>query len=192
MPKPRNEISPRHMKVLDFYYGVANFNKDQALRLAEYPHPNSQHALFTFPAVKAEMKRREKKIRDKYDVSYERVTSELARVAYSSILDYATVDDDGQLVYDFSGTTADEMKALGEVTVVEDVQYDEEGKKIGVKRKIKVKPWNKLSALDSLMRHAGLSKEKTPFEGAADLVTRIIAARERVTPADKPDGEETR
>lgn len=175
--KSRAKINPRMNQMLDYFYGVSRWNKTDALRRAGYKNPNSQLTKFELPAVKLEMARREKKVQERYEVSYDRVVGELARIAFSSVLDFAEIQKDGTILYDFSETTADEMKALGEVSI----ETYTEGRGEGAReiKRIRVKPWNKLQALQDLMRHAGLSKEKTPFEGAADLVDRILAGRKR-------------
>lgn len=197
MPKRKTKLSPRYRLVLDFYYGFSNFNKTDALRRAGYKHPNSQLHIFNHPSVVAAMERREAKVREKYDVTYERITDELARVAYASILNYATITDDGHFLIDeksIAKASPEELAAIGEVTVDTHNEFlgdtDADGKPVAtVVKRIKVKPWNKLAALESLVRHAGLSKEKIQVVGSVSLSARIRAARARVT-ATADEGED--
>lgn len=177
MPKDKNKLTDRHRKLVDFYFGVSNFNKTDALRREGYAHPNKNCDLFNHPNIKAEVARRHAVIRERYKVSYDRVVEELARIAFSSPLDYTEISDDGTFVIDLSKIDADQIRALGEMS--SKTYTDSSG---NVVTELKLKPWSKQAALDSLMRHAGLSKEKSPFEGAGDLVERIIAARKRSAP----------
>ena len=180
--KQEKTLSLRQGKMLDAYYGPSNFCKTDALRRAGYKHPDGQHNKFNLPKVKEEMERREAEVRDRYEVTHERIMGELARIAFSSIRDLAHVDDDGNLIIDpqtLGQASPDDLRALGEVTV--ETYVEGKGDQAREVKRIKVKPWPKLQALDQLMRHGGLSKEKSPFEGVADLVDRINAGMRRAS-----------
>lgn len=182
MPKAKHKLSDRHRQVLDFYYGVAQFNKNEALRLAGYAHPNKQQVIFSRPDVVAEMERREARTRGRYDVSYDRVVEEIAKVAFASIADFAEITEDGGFILNertMALATPEELAALGEVTV--ETYMEGHGDDAEEVKRVKIKPWNKLQALEMIMKHAGLSKEKTPLSEAVSLVDRILAARQQVS-----------
>lgn len=181
MPKAKMKLTARHQRLVDYYFGVSNFNKTDALRREGYAHPNKNCDMFNRPDITAEVKRRQAIIRDRYEVTYERVVEELARIAFSSPLDYMGLNtEDGTFFIDLSKIDADQIRALGEMTV--ETYVEGKGDDAKTVRRMKLKPWSKQAALDSLMRHAGLSKEKSAFEGAGDLVERILAARKRSAP----------
>lgn len=172
-------LAPRQRNILNYYYGPSNFCKTDALRRAGYKHPEKQHNKFNLPKVKAEMELREAKVRTKYEVTHERIMDELARIAFASLRDLARVDDEGNLIIDeqtLGEASPDDLRALGEVTV--ETYKEKDGT---VVKKIKVKPWPKLQALDQLMRHGGLSKEKSALDGVVDLVERINAGMRRAS-----------
>ena len=181
MPKDKLKLSDRHRQVINHYYGEAKFNKNQALRMAGYAHPNKQQAIFARPEVVTEMQRRETRVRGRYEITYDRVVDEIAKMAFSSIADYAEVTADGFVVNErtLALATPEELAALGEVTV--ETYMDGVGDYAEQVKRIKIKPHNKLQALEMIMRHAGLSKEKTPMSEALSLVDRIITAREQVS-----------
>lgn len=186
MPKDKLKLSDRHRQVIDNYYGEAKFNKNQALRMAGYAHPNKAQKVFARPEVVAEMERREVRVRGRYEITYDSIVGELAKLAFSSIADFAEITEDGGFVLTertLALATPEELAALGEVTV--ETHWEGRGDDAEEVRRIKIKPWNKLQALEMIMRHAGLSKEKTPMSEAASLVDRILAARQQVsaTPA---------
>lgn len=170
------KLNPRHRKVLDFYFGVSNFNKTDALKRAGYAGGRKQQAVFAYPAVRKEIERREALHREKYEVTFDRVQSEIAKIAYFNPLCVLDVDmKTGLVTIDVVKAQAAEMAALSQIKVTESI---EDGQKV---TKVEVKPWNKVAALEQLMRHAGLSKEKSAFEGAGDLVNRILAGRRRAS-----------
>ncbi len=178
MPKAATRLSLRHRKMLDFYYTISKLNKTDALRRAKYAHPNKQHGIFSYPSVKAEMVRREKRVEERYDVNYDRLMKELATVAYATVLDFWAVADDGTLTLDLKNTDVEAMRAIGELTIV--TRMEGRGENLTEVVTVKMKPWNKLTALEALIRHAGLSKEKIVVEGELKLVDRLRAAQRRV------------
>lgn len=184
-PRKRKPVlSTRHRQVLDFYYGISNLNKTDALRRAGYAHPDKQHGLFSHPAVLEEMARREERFRQKYDVTYDRVRDEIAKVAFFNPMSILRFDEEtGEVEVDLSRADVHEMAAIGEIRVKEtttNVGTKEDPEWETVTR-VFVKPWNKMQALEQLMKHAGLSKEKDPLAGAIhSLGDRIVAARKRV------------
>jgi phage terminase small subunit len=174
------KLSDRDKQVLNFYYGISRLNKTDALRRAGWAHPNKGLQFYTRPAIKAEMERREAQDRERYEITHERIMDELARIAYSSIFDFAEITDDGQFILDeetLAKASMKEIAALGEVTV--ETYMEGKGEDARQVKRVKIKPWNKLSALGDLMRYGGLSKEKSQVGEMASLMERIIAAREQ-------------
>ena len=182
MPKDKMKLSPRHKEVVDNFFGVSNLNKTDALRRAGYKHPNDRLAIFAIPAVKAEVARRQEALVERYDASYERIMDELARIAFATPLDYFEIEDDGRIVIDLRKADADALRALGEIKVTTWTQGNGEHEKEVTT--VRFKQWNKQKALEALLRHSGQSREKSPLEGAGDLVDRIIAGRKRVSRED--------
>lgn len=186
MAKRGNKLTHRQKRMLDYYYGVSNFEKTDAIRRAGYVHANNQvWRLFNTPAVVAEMERREAAFRAKYEVTYERVRDEVAKIAFFNPLCVLAVGADGLVTVDVTKAQASEMAAISEIRVIErtDPQTGERT------TSVKLKPWNKLGALEALMRHAGISREKVPTV-QVDLVERIRAARERAEPLERrPDDD---
>ncbi len=174
------KLNPRHRKVLDYYFGVSNFNKTDALKRAGYAAGKKKHCVFTYPAVIKEIKRREELHQAKYAVNFDRVQEEIAKVAFFNPLCVLDIDDDtGLVTVNVAKAQASEMAAISQIKVTE--SWEGKGEAAVKVTKVELKPWNKVAALESLMRHSGLSKEKSAFEGAGDLVDRIIAGRRRVS-----------
>lgn len=185
MPKSRRKLTDQQRRLVDYYFGVSNFNKTDALRRAGYGSPNDNHKVFDGLAVGEEIERRHALVRERYEVTYERVVAELARVAFSSPLDYMEPQEDGTFLIDLRKTSADEVRAIGELKV----EYYTEGRGEDARevKRVTLKPWNKTQALDLLARHAGLSREKSPLEGAEGLIERIMAGRRRVAASEEEE-----
>ncbi len=125
-----------------------------------------------------EIERRHRKVREKYEVTYDRVLEEIAKIAYSNIADYMSINQStGEVEFDFSDADAAVLAGIGEIQV--DTRIEGTGEDACEVKRIRVKPHNKSAALDMLMRHAGLSKDKA--SGAlADLAERIAAGQKRL------------
>ncbi len=178
------KLNPRHVKVLDFYFGVSNFNKTDALRRAGYSVAQKSQALFAYPAVRKEIERREARSRAKYAVSFDKVQEEIAKVAFFNPLCILDIDDEtGMVTVNVAKAQASEMAAISQIKVTE--SWEGKGDDAVRVTKVELKPWNKVAALESLMKHSGLSKEKSAFEGAGDLVDRILAGRRRASGSEE-------
>lgn len=95
---------------------------------------------------------------EKTQVTAERVIEELAKIGFSSMRRFVTVDVDGQPRIDLAATPEDDLDALSEVqteTVLETTGKGENAKTEHV-RKTKIKLHDKLGALRELAEHTGV------------------------------------
>jgi len=184
----KRKLTLRHQKLIDFYFGISNFNKSDAIRRCGYAQAGNYTRIFDHPQIAVEVERRHAELRKKYSIDYDTVSHEMAKVAFSNVMDYMTITDEGDLIFDFNKIEdASVFAAMGEVTVETytdgfDIVEDEDGKvhKVPCRvKRIKVKPHNKLQALDGLMRHGGLSKDKSTA-AVADLAARIMSGKKRL------------
>lgn len=178
----KDELSDRERAVVDAYFGKARFNKNEACRQAGYADISGRGvtALFRRPRVAAEIERRHEKNRRRYEATYDRIIEELSSVAFSNLADVMEFDEETGALVGMNLTDRDmrTLAAIGEVTV--ETYYEGRGAEAQPVRRVKVKPWNKLQALDMLVRHMGLSKEKTVVEHHVTITDRLAAGRERV------------
>lgn len=94
-------------------------NATQAAISAGYS-PHSAHAqghrLLKDAEVAAEIERHQQRVSaaalERYEISHDRIKAELARLAFSNVLDFGRVDRDGTFAFDMSATTRDEAAAL--------------------------------------------------------------------------------
>jgi len=95
----------------------------------------------------------------KVDITADRVLEEIAKMAFSNIQDFITVNDDGTACVDLSGMTREQAAAIQEVTVDQyvDKSMDEDGERV---KKIKFKLADKKGNLELLGKHLQLFNDK--------------------------------
>lgn len=181
--KPRPGLSDIHRHLVDVYFkpksqGGAGLNKTLALEIAGYASPRGYLRVFDRPDVAAEIERRFKEARDRSEITFERVTEEIKKIAFANIDDYVSITEDGHMILDFRDADMVTLAAIGEVTV--ETYTEGRGEDAQEVKRVRVKPHNKLAALEMLMKHAGLSKDKVSLELSGDLARRLVQGRQRL------------
>jgi phage terminase small subunit len=92
--------------------------------------------------------------KEKYAVTTERLVAELARIGFSNIEDYLTIDSNGEPKIDLAKATRDEKSVISEIMV--DTYMDGRGEDAREVRRVRIKLHDKIAALNSLGRHLGL------------------------------------
>lgn len=93
---------------------------------------------------------------DKAEITAERVLREIAKMAFSNLGDYITIQKDGTAEIDLRKLTRNQAAALSEVTVDDDSLGGQ---------KVKIKLHDKLKGLEQLGRHLKLFTDKTELDG---------------------------
>jgi phage terminase small subunit len=97
----------------------------------------------------------------RHEITVDRIVQEYAKLAFSNMLDYVTVDHNGGAFVDLSKLTRDQAAAIQEVTVehlpARSVEGEGESKVPVLKTRIKIS--DKKTALDSLGKHLGMFKD---------------------------------
>jgi len=104
------------------------------------------------------------------EINQNRVLTELSRLAFSDVSDYA-IDDAGNLI-PAPGRSVDVMKAVS--AIKRRVRIDTEG---NVEREVEFRLWDKPGSLKLAGRHVGLfpGKDQAAIEAAAEIyVTKLI------------------
>ena len=118
---------------------------------------------------------------DKLDLDAEKVLSELSRMAFSNLLDYGTVTDDGGFVIDLSALNREQAAAIHEITVDEYMEGRGEGARTVKRTKFKLA--SKINALELLGKYLKLFTEKIEVSGLEQLPELMAEARKRVNDA---------
>lgn len=154
-------------------------NASQAFKVA-FPHLSFEKMALVSAASKlkrkpgvaaaiaiADGKTRQKlaKVMDRYAVTQERITEEMAKIAFANVDDFASWDNDGVAVKSSSDLTDATKAAISEVS-------ETRNEKTGTT--VKVKAYDKLAALTTLARTLGMMNEKVDVSHKMVSVNFII------------------
>ena len=180
----KRQLTQQQSDLVRFYFTDAKMNRRQALIMAGYSPKN--YKAFETPAVVKEMERWRKEIVKVDHQVYENVIEELQRVAFFNLAEVLDFDEDtgeytGDIVLNKDNLRA--LSAVGEVQI--DTKYVG-GQKVTT---VKVKPWNKLTALEQLIKHSGQSREKKDVNVNVSIEDHLAAGRNRVASGPVVDAE---
>lgn len=98
------------------------------------------------------------------EVTADRVVEELAKLAFSNMLDYMTVTPDGFAVVDLSNLTREQAAAITELQVDEYWEgHDDDARQV---KRVKFKLADKKGALELLGKHLGMFTDKLETTGS--------------------------
>jgi phage terminase small subunit len=103
----------------------------------------------------------QKPLFDKLEITAERIMREVALIAFANIMDFLTVQPDGSAYIDMSKVTRDQAAALAQYDVVElpPLKTVHNGEEVAREVfKVKIRMFDKLEALEKLMRRFNLVK----------------------------------
>lgn len=109
--------------------------------------------------IQSGMEKRSKRL----EISADKTLTEIAKLAFSNMMDYLSIQPDGQAFVDLSKLERDQAAAIQEYTVDEYYEHDPDSEeKNGMRKikKIKVKLADKRAALELLARHLKLLNDK--------------------------------
>jgi phage terminase small subunit len=151
---------------------VIDYNATKAAQRAGYSEKTAYaqgSALLNKPEIQQKIAENIEKISNSTQISAEKVLNELAKLAFYNPQDFFNAD--GSLK-DISDLTEDQAACINGLEVV-DIP-----RRVAKLKKIKLS--SKDSALDKLMRHLGLYKDRLEIDPGDDLVRILTKAEERV------------
>jgi phage terminase small subunit len=185
------QLGARQRRFVDEY--LIDCNATRAAITAGYTKRTASQAgweVLRNPKVAAEISRRQKLLAERHAVSADNVISELAKLGFSNLADFYSVDEKGRVVID-TAALADPVKAaaLSQIEVVDAPDGSQS---------IKLKLVDKGKALGDLSKHLGLLTERhevslttaaeTPREDTRRLALAALALLSEVAyqPKDEP------
>lgn len=102
-------------------------------------------------------------------VTQEMVVSELAKLGFSNMYDFVSIQDDGTARVDLSALTREQAAAITEVQTEEQTVLGGDDESFRV-RKIKFKLADKKGALELLGKHLGMFTDKVQHSGGLSIV----------------------
>jgi phage terminase small subunit len=107
-------------------------------------------------SIVAEIKRRQADLSARTQITQEMVLAELGKLGFSNILDYVTIQEDGDPKPDLSSMTRDQAAALSELIV--ETYAEGCGDEAEQVKRVKFKLADKRAALVDIGRHLGMFK----------------------------------
>ncbi|NKL37482.1 terminase small subunit [Rhizobium leguminosarum bv. viciae] len=145
---------------------LVDLNATQAAIRAGYSRTTAQQQgsrLLLNVVVKAAIAERQQKVAEKLEITQEMIAAELAKIGFANMLDYVSIDADGDPYVSLGGMTRDQAAAVAEITV-EDFK-DGRGEDARDVRKVKFKLHDKKAALVDLGKHLGMFKDQVEHTG---------------------------
>lgn len=153
------ELTAKHQRFVEEY--LVDLNAKQAAIRAGYSPRSAEvtgHRILRDANVDAHVQARLQKRSGKTQITAERVLTEIARLAF--VDPRQAFDDNGRLL-DIKQIPDDVAASLASIEV--DENRDMQGNFTGYTKKVKF--WNKVSALEQLCKHLGLTREKIELTG---------------------------
>jgi phage terminase small subunit len=148
-------LTPRQARFVEEY--VADLNGKQAAIRAGYSPKNAEvqaSRMLRYAKVEAAFRVAVQARSNRTQITADRVVTELAKLAFSNIFDFITMQSDGSVLVDLSRVPRYQAAALHEIMIDEHTeQSGEEARKV---KRIRIKLCDKKAALDSLARHLGM------------------------------------
>lgn len=149
-----DDLDPKQELFTDEF--LVDLNQTQAYIRAGYAvKGSSQNAARLMANDKVQARIREKMAAraDRLELSQDRVVAEIAKVAFASMRNFISVDEEGQPRINLTDTSNDALDSLSEISTETVLEGDPE--RPDLVRKTKIKLLSKLDALDKLMQHLG-------------------------------------
>ena len=119
------------------------------------------------PKISAEIERRiaaiDKRVLGRYEVTRERIVSELAKLGFSNMADYTAIDGDSGLVLDLSEVNRDQLGAIKEIT--SEVYIEGRGEDAQRVKRTNFKLYDKRAALMDLAKIEGHVVDRQQLSG---------------------------
>lgn len=171
-------LTAKQRKMIDSYLKGAS--KSDAMREAGYSEgtATTRHSYyFGHPEVVAEIERRQKIASTRADISLEKLNAMLMEIATANLGDLLQVDDQGNTYMDYDKLTPELRKAISNLTV--DEVKEGRGEDAKIVKRVRIGVLDRVRAIEQLIRHNGLSKEKIVVNHEGDLVEALQRGRAR-------------
>lgn len=149
-----DDLDPKQELFTDEF--LVDLNQTQAYIRAGYAvkgAPQNAARLMANDKVQARIREKMAARADRLELSQDRVVAEIAKVAFASMRNFISVDEEGQPRINLTDTSNDALDSLSEISTETVLEGDPE--RPDLVRKTKIKLLSKLDALDKLMQHLG-------------------------------------
>lgn len=176
-----HKLRQSHWEAVQYY--MQGFDKKTSLLKAGYSQfysTTKQWKVFDREDVQHAIREERWRMKSRRHKLSDKVLDEMTNLAFFNMGKILRITEEGDLIYDFSTVSEDDLAAIGEVTV----EVYKEGRgpdAVNVKR-VKVKPYDKKGALDSLARILGMFEDNLNVNHSGQtLEERLQAGRRRLS-----------
>lgn len=177
------KLTPRERKTVDHYF-TNGFRKAEAMRSAGYGGKGglSPYEFFQRGLVVAEIERRHKAARVKYESDEELCMAVLRRkiLGDETLARFKHVGDDGQLYWDFSGATQEDLACVSELQT--ETYMDGRGDDAREVKRTKIKASDPAAYLSLMMRKLGLLQDSIKLAADQSLIEILQQRGRQVAP----------
>lgn len=175
------ELTNKELKAVNNY--MRGMNKGKALKKAGFgdSEVNSPNMVFSRPHVIEEIERRQQRLIKDNELTEKWIVDRLMTIADANFGDLIEYDDSGAPFINYSKMDRKMRVALAGM----DIEQSTSGRGSAAKpvTKIKIRPADKLRALEMLMKYLGLGKDRMEISMDQELVNRLYRGRERANNA---------
>lgn len=153
-------LTPRQRRFCEEY--LIDLNGAAAARRAGFSKATASEQAVRLLAdvrVRAEVDRLKAERSQRTQVTADAVVSEIAKLAFSNMMNYIVIQDDGSYVVDFSMVDRDMGAAMSEVTT--ETYVEGKGEEAQTVKRMKFKLCDKKGSLELLGRHLGIFNDKS-------------------------------
>lgn len=164
-----DKLTPKQQRFIEEY--LIDLNATQAAIRAGYSQKTAYRTgadNLKKPQIVAVIAEKRKLLSEQTAVTVERIVTELAKIAFSNMQDYAKWSPHGVTLLDSADLTPDQAAAVSELS---ETTTDSGGS-------IRFKLHDKKGALELLGRHMGMFKDKLEVEVKGGIAEQLKAARE--------------
>ncbi len=155
-----NIKSPKQLRFIDEY--LVDLNGKQACIRAGYSEKTAEVKacqLLQDPSIAQEIEKRQQELSEKTKITQEMVLQELAKIGFANMLDYMSVDKNGDMQVDMSDLTREQASAISEYHT--ETLHHEDGSEV---QKVRFKLLDKRQALVDIGKHLGMFTNKVEVE----------------------------
>lgn len=127
--------------------------------------------------VAAEIAKKQGKRLEKLEITAERVLGEIALLGFANMMDYISINGEGQADIDLSKLTREQAASIQEITVDTTGGAGDGERRLVLRNKFKL--GDKRGSLELLGRHLKLFTDKLELSGNVNLADTVAAARKR-------------
>lgn len=158
----QRKLTPKQKRFVEEY--LIDLNATQAAIRAGYSEKTARkigNENLTKPDIQSVIQEKIQEREKRTEVTSDRVVQELAKIAFADLKDFVTWDENGVMIIDSDQVDGTVLAEISETTNIQTFPNGGESERI----QKKVKPYDKMKALEMLGKHLGMLTDKVEVSG---------------------------